>query len=244
MRGVFFAAWLLVPIMAGAYHYGPGQERLKLDQTADALSAARKNVQKENYAPAIELFSQALAELPSDRIADSRRIRIERAKAQLLVGRLPDAYNELAVLVPEMQEDPEADKKVLADAENAWANAKYYLTWLMRLEGRPRQEWEPEIEGSRQLYRLLAEQARDRKDEKAAVGYQEDLEAAIRLARLDLSELQALPLPSQCRGCKSGDCNCKGKGQCKGTGKTMQKREGKKDARGASSGPPPDKGGN
>ena len=34
-------------------------------------------------------------------------------------------------------------------------------------------------------------------DEAAAQEYQEDLESAIRLARMDLAELQGLPLPSQ-----------------------------------------------
>ena len=49
---------------------------------------------------------------------------------------------------------------------SALASAKYYLTWLMRLEGKTRAEWEPEIDGSRQLYRLLAEKARDVSDDE------------------------------------------------------------------------------
>jgi hypothetical protein len=104
----------------------------------------------------------------------------------------------------------------------------------MRLEGEPREVWEPEIEASRQTYRLLAEQALAADDTAAAEGNQEDLEAAIRLARMDLSELQALALPSQCKGCCSGQCKCKGKGKGK------SKSQGEKDARGAGSGPPPD----
>jgi hypothetical protein len=77
------------------------------------------------------------------------------------------------------------------------ANAQYYMTWLMRLEGLGRDAWEPEIESARQTYKLLAEQAEQRGDTPAAKTHQEDLESAIRLARLDLSELQGLPLPSQ-----------------------------------------------
>jgi hypothetical protein len=145
-----------------------------------------------------------------------------------------------------LQKDPGTDPALLADARQALANAQYYLTWLMRLEGDPRSEWEPEIEGARQSYRLLAEQAQSRGDEAAAKQHQEDLEATIRLARMDLSELQALPLPSQCKGCCSGQCQCKGKNKAKskGAGKTQEKKRDDEHARGASSGPPPDDGGN
>jgi hypothetical protein len=116
----------------------------------------------------------------------------------------------------------------------------------MRLEGEPRTAWEPEIEASRQHYRLLSEEARAANDSEALERHQADLEAAIRLARMDLSELQALPLPSQCKGCCSGECQCKGgkSGNKKGNGTSQKKPDGDEFARGASSGPPLDDGGN
>ena len=85
----------------------------------------------------------------------------------------------------------------MADARGALANAQYYTTWLMRLEGLSREEWEPEIEASRQNYKLLAEHAEEAGDEAAAEQARSDLESSIRLARMDLDELQGLPLPSQ-----------------------------------------------
>ncbi|HEY2838204.1 MAG TPA: hypothetical protein VGJ26_03600 [Pirellulales bacterium] len=240
MRGILLGGWLLVPVLMGAYHYGPGQRRMELDETQDALSAARKSVQAKNYELAVKQFSEALAAIPSDQVAETRRIRLERAKAQLLAHDLPSAYNDLTALLAELQEDKSTDPKLVADTQQAMANAQYYLTWLMRLEGQPRDVWEPEIEGSRQLYRMLAEQATAGGEKPEATSRQEDLEAAVRLARLDLSELQALPLPSQCKNCKSGNCNCK----CKGKKISQNKGQSKSDARGASSGPPPDNHGN
>jgi hypothetical protein len=64
----------------------------------------------------------------------------------------------------------------------------------MRLEGLDRAEWEPEIEAARQNYRLLAEQAGDT---EAKSKHQGDVEAAIRLARMEIEDLQGLPLPSE-----------------------------------------------
>ena len=74
------------------------------------------------------------------------------------------------------------------------------------MEGLPQEEWEPEIESSRQHFRLLAEKSSADKN-----GYQEKLESAIRLARMDLTELQGLPLPGCCKGCRSGKCSSQAK---------------------------------
>ena len=246
MRGFKLSVWLMVPLLGTAYHYGPGQERLKLDDVQGHLSLARASVDAGEYTQAVKSFTTALAAIPAERKQDVARIRVERAKAMLHAQRLPEAYDELTLLLPELQDDPDTDPALLADAREGLANSKYYLTWLMRLEGEPRTEWEPEIEASRQTYRLLAEQAAANGEDEATRRHQEDLEAAIRLARMDLTDLQALPLPSQCRGCCSGECQCKGKGKGrgKGEGKSQKKEQGDKFARGASSGPPPDGGGN
>lgn len=246
MRGVLLAVWVLVPVLASAYHYGPGQQQMQLDEVQALLVAARLHVAQGQHDKAVDDFTAALAKMPAERETETRRVRVERAKAMLLSQQLPKAFDELTLLIPELQKDPRTDPALLADARQSLANAQYYLTWLMRLEGDPRTEWEPEIEGARQAYRLLAEQAQARGDAAKVKEHQEDLEATIRLARMDLSELQALPLPSQCKGCCSGQCQCKGKGKGKpkGAGKTPEKKQGDEQARGASSGPPPDDGGN
>jgi hypothetical protein len=100
-------------------------------------------------------------------------------------------------LVDELKEDDRADSHLLAEARDALSNSQYYMTWLMRLEGQPRELWEPEIDAARQTYRLLAEQADAKGNAESAKKHREDLESTIRLARMDLSELQGLPLPSQ-----------------------------------------------
>ena len=96
-----------------------------------------------------------------------------------------------------MQADGDANTRLLSDARHTLANSEYYLTWLMRLEGLGRDEWEPRIEAARQTFKLLSEEARTSGDDVACQKDREDLESAIRLARMDLTELQGLPLPSQ-----------------------------------------------
>ncbi len=234
MRGAVLCLWLLFPAAVLAYHYGPGQQQLVIDDAGFYLRQAQQRVAKEEWSRAVEQYTLALELLPETETDTIRKARLERSKAQMLCGELPAAYDDLTLLVEELETDSTAPADFENQARLALANAQYYVTWLMRLEGQPRDEWEPQIEAARQNYRRLAELPENGNAE-ATLAREEDLEAAIRLARLDLSDLQALAMPSQCKGCKSGQCKCKGKCKKKGKGK-----DDSKDGRGAGSGPPPD----
>ncbi len=197
LRIFLLTAWVLAAVGVGVWHLGPGQDYKKLDNAAVQIRAAEAAAAEADYQTAVEKYDAALAALPPDCIGEARRLRLERAKAQMLAKKLPEASGELKSLVDELSADPTADPKLLAEARSAMANSQYYMTWLMRLEGMSQDVWEPEIEAARQNYKLLAEQAEKRGDTLAITKHKEDLEAAIRLARMDLGELQGLPLPSQ-----------------------------------------------
>ena len=197
MKLTFLLLWLSVPVVWAAWHYGPGQEAIKRDRADKALALAKTDAVTEDFDAAIAGYDAALAALPKDEIAQSRRIRLARARAMVDGHRLPDGHRELEGLYEELTTDPQVEPGVVNGTREALANAKYYRTWLMRLEGQAREVWEPEIESARQHFRHLAEQdspvltSTDRKRS------QENLESAIKLARMDLAELQGLPLPSQ-----------------------------------------------
>ncbi len=190
MRILLVAGWLLVPVGVGIWHFGPGQERVQLDRISHLLRQADRHAAAAEWAEAVEQYDEALGLLPAARVEEGRRVRLEKAKAQMHARRLPEAHGDLKTLCEELQTDPKGDAKLLTETRSALAQSQYYMTWLMRLEGLPEEVWGPEIEGARQTYRLLAEQSAAKKD-------REDLESAVRLARMDLSELQGLPLPSQ-----------------------------------------------
>lgn len=197
MRTLLLAGWLLVPVGFGLWHYGPGQERVQLDAVADCLARAERLAADGEWADAADAYDEALRGLPEGRVAEARRIRLERDKAWMLSHKLPEARADLEVLAQETSSDGGADESFAGQVREALANSEYYMTWLMRLEGQPRSVWEPEVESARQNYRLLAERARGKGDASAAARHAEDLESAVRLARMDLGELQGLPLPSQ-----------------------------------------------
>jgi len=187
----------MVPVAALAYHYGPGQEHMRLDAVGAVLRQADRLAANKVWSAAVAKYEEALRLLPTGHGDEAWRIRLERAKCQMLAKKLPEANADLFALLEEMKDNPSADPKLVAQAREALASSQYYMTWLMRLEGFAREAWEPEIEGARQHYKLLAEQADAAGDTAGARKHREDLESAVRLARMDLGELQGLPLPSQ-----------------------------------------------
>lgn len=197
MRKFLIFFWLLIPLGVAAFHYGPGQQRLQADVASGHLASARAHLEAEDYKAAVAKFESAIKEIPENEADKITRLRLEKAKAQMLCGGLPDAHGDLLSLLDELGKADDTDPALVAETQSALAGAQYYMTWLMRLEGHPREVWEPEIESARQNYRGAAEFAVASGDAKVATSARENLEAAIKLARLDLTELQGLPLPSQ-----------------------------------------------
>ncbi len=230
MKIIILMLWCLVPLGLVAFHYGPGQAGLALDQAAAHLANAERHVKALEWPSAIDAYEKSLASLPKDRVAESRKIRLELAKARMQSAQLPQAREELAALTQELESDPSAEPTVRDEALSTLASSRFYMTYLMKLEGLPDAEWEPEIEAARQEQKLLVQRATDAKNPKAAARHADDLESAIRLARMDPAELYGKPIPCQCSGCKSGKCK---KPSAKPTSKPQ-------DARGATSGPPID----
>ena len=198
MRKILLVGWLVLPVGAWAYHEGPGQDRVALEAADAVMVAAHQAANDGDWKLAIREYEAALESLPKDPEAyDARiaqRLQIELNKARMQSEGLIEARDELATLVEQMQADADADAVLLRDARQALARAQFYKTWLMRLEGLDRKVWEPEIEAARQNWRLLAEQAGSESEKTL---HQEDLEAAVRLARMEMEDLQGLPLPSE-----------------------------------------------
>lgn len=235
MRTLLLLGWLIVPIAGVAYHYGPGQEKMRLDDVARTLVQADQQALAGDWQDSAKTYDAALALIPADRAAETRRVRLERDKAWMNAAKLPEASVDLKSLVDELQADPKANARTLASAREAFANSQYYTTWLMKLEGMPRDDWEPEIESARQTFRLLAQEAKLNGDSSAVERNEEDLESVIRLARMDPNDLQGMALPKQCQNCKSGQCKKPGRNPSKKTSKAATK-----DSRSAGAGPPPD----
>jgi len=201
MRILLIVAWLFAGLGGLIYHFGPGQEHQELESLDRRISDARLLLSDEKFSEAVDQLEGVITDLPEDDNQTSVGLKLQRCKAQMMSGQLPDARVELEALLEEARADETIDPEMLAEVESTLAGSQYFMTWLMRLEGMPEEEWMPEIEASRQHYRQVAMAAESLPDDEVgdelALRSRQDLEAAIRLARMDLSELQGPPLPRQ-----------------------------------------------
>ena len=85
MRMILLTCWLVVPVAAAAYHFGPGQERMLMDDAQGFIAQAQQQAANEQWAEAEANYEKALEILPSEKVHEQRRVRVERAKAQMFV---------------------------------------------------------------------------------------------------------------------------------------------------------------
>lgn len=197
MRRTLLLGWLMLLPLGGFYHLVAGPHHREMDALGDSLSKARRLVGEEKWHKAVPEFEKALGGIPEELVEETRALRLELAQAKMNASKLPDAHSELKALLEELIAEDNPSPALEKQVRESLANSQFYMTWLMRLEGLPASEWEPEIESARQNYRMLAETAKGSGNTVAAKKQQENLEAAINLARLDLGDLQGLPLPNQ-----------------------------------------------
>ncbi len=197
MRSLLIVAWLFLGLGLAIFHFGPGQHQVEIDRVAAVLNKARSNVDAGQYASAVNGFDEVLTSMPPEKVTESRAINLEKAKAQMMAAQLPESRQLLEELLAEVTADETVDVRFESEVRAALASSQYYMTWLMRLEGLPEEQWKPEIEAARQHYTQLTKIADQVNDADLETRSHEDLESAIRLARMDISELQGLPLPNQ-----------------------------------------------
>src|SRR5205085_7773500 len=109
MRKLLLSGWLLLPVAAGAYHFGPGQVALRTDDAStsarEAASLAREAREiaardgdaeaRGTWAAAVEAYGRALQQLPPGNDARGRALRLELAKARMYCSQLPEAHRDL-----------------------------------------------------------------------------------------------------------------------------------------------------
>jgi hypothetical protein len=215
-----------------AWHFGPGQPQLARDKAGDLLRQADSAAAKQEWAEAAALYSQAAAELPESDQAQRNRLQVLQARSRIRSGEILEGQEQLEKLLALLGNEPAGSPALATDAFHELATASYYAAWIMRLEGATAEEWKPEAETARQLFRFLAERAEQSGDGDAET-FQKNLENTIRLEQMDLSTLRAKPPPKKCCGncCKNlsqrkrKQCQskCQGKGPNQEEDKNLRK---------------------
>jgi len=234
MRKYLVLLWLLLPLPIVVLHYGRGQQWLARDIAHDFIKKAEAAEKSGDYRLADELYGSADKTIGTQDRDLKLRLDLARVRTRFGMGEAVAAIDGVDKLLDDaaMVDMPAEFQQ---EARQLSGRIHYYAGWVMRLEGAKRELWMEEAELSRQNFRLLSEQASPQTPPDESRKQHEDLESAVQLQRLSLTELMARPLPKEGRS-MSGQ----------GLSEQMAKRRGqrgKKPGKGPGEGDgPPDKG--
>ncbi len=221
-RKLAWAMWTVMPVVLIAWAFGPGADARARERVAGQLELARAAEEAGEHELVRDALATALAELPAKDEDARRRLELRHADALLACGELWPAVDLYEALLGELEPSGSAPVQTVdplaREVRHQLATARYFAAWLMRLEGGTSDEWLPEAHKARQHFALLASRA-ELEDSPEKLAFEKNVEAVVRLELMDLSELQAMPLPKKCPDCTGGLCKsksgCKG-GQCRG----------------------------
>jgi hypothetical protein len=116
MRTLLLVGWLMVPIAALAYHYGPGQERSRASEVARLLALGERCCIR-----GVDEAAQAYDDAANYCRPTASRDASHPAGRQglMLCRKLPEASGTQGARRG-MEDDAKADAKVLADARSRW----------------------------------------------------------------------------------------------------------------------------
>jgi hypothetical protein len=199
MKRILVLLWLLLPLPVVVLHYGPGQQWLAKDKAHAIVQQAEQAGQKGDWEQAGQLYASA-ASLLTEAPADLKlRLDLAQVRARFHNGQAVEAIDSANRLLsqPDMRAMPAEFQR---EARELAGRIHYYAGWVMRLEGANRDLWLEQVELARQNFRLLAEQSAREGQAEYAKQQQENLESAVQLQRLSMTELMARPLPEEGQG--------------------------------------------
>ena len=191
---LLWTIWAVIPVLLAIWWFGPGQELQARSRVASTVELAMAAVEEEKWEEAAQLFGQAIGEAPANSPESNRWLRLRASHSEFMSG---NTWNGIAGMEEILDEAKDVDPELARAARARFAAAQYFATWKLRLEGADSAVWKPEAEKARQHFRLLAEDAEARGASEAE-DLKKNVESVIWLERMDLAELQALPLPGGC----------------------------------------------
>lgn len=258
---IAWTLWALIPVLALAFHFGPGQRAFHEDRAARLLHDAQRlhdeavaaqdvaydahlraiaariaakdtedpallaRVTRANddenlaYAAAADAWKRTADTLglALESMADSdeharQRVRLTRARALVRAGEITSAEGELQDILDWHASRGTPDHQIALDAREELATAYYYGARLLRIAGRPGEQWREASGRARQNFRYLAERARLGDDGPRSNRHELNGELVLNLEQSALSELfaQARPRESPQNPC-DGLCENPGK---------------------------------
>lgn len=230
MKRWFLLLWLLAPLPAIVWHYGAGQKWLARDRAQALIRRAQQAEARQSWAEAETLFREAAGKIGHSDPAVRVQLDVALVRARYRQGSAIEAIDGVDRILSEARFGTLPDA-LQREARELAGRIHYYAAWVMRLEGARRELWLEEAELARQNYRLLTEASLSAGLTGYGTAQQTNLESAVRLERMSLTELLGRPLPEEGR-------NMSGKGLSEQMAKRRGDRGDKPGAGEQEEGPP------
>ena len=235
MKKYLILLWLLLPLPVVVLHFGRGQEWLARDKAHTMVKEAQTLEKQEKWTEADQMYRQAATVVGAT--SPDLKLRLDLAQVRTRF-RMGDAVASID-MADRLLDDVGLKAMPMdftREARELAGRIHYYAGWVMRLEGAKRELWMEEAELSRQNFRLLTEQSVAQGAHEYSSKQQENLESAVHLQRMSLTELMAKPLPKEGQGMA-------GQGLSEQMGKRRgQRGQGKKPGIGEGEEGPPNQG--
>jgi hypothetical protein len=188
--------WLLLPLPVLVWHFGPGQKWQARDRAQGLLRQAQRAETSRDWKAAEELFREAGSKVRESEPRLATQLDMALARMRYRQGGAVAAIDLIDRVIDDrrFREQPEALQR---EARELAGRIHYHAAWVMRLEGAQRDLWMEEAELARQNFRLLAEDSLAAGRVPYSQLQQTNLESAVRLQRLSLTELMARRLPDE-----------------------------------------------
>jgi hypothetical protein len=199
MKRWFLLLWLLAPLPVIVWHYGPGKKWLARDRASALVRRGEKAEARQQWAEAENCYREAAGHMGHSDPRVKTRLDVAMVRARYRQGGAVEAMDGIdRVLTDSTFQAQPADLQ--REARELAGRIHYYAAWIMRLEGAQRDLWMEEAELARQNFRLLTENSLAAAKTNYAHLQQTNLENAVRLERMSLTELMGKPLPEEGRG--------------------------------------------
>jgi hypothetical protein len=196
MKKALLLLWLLLPLPVVVWHFGPGQQWLARDRAHTLIQQAQQAETDQQWAEAERLYQAAGSLIGTQDPPVRMRMDLALVRARYHQGGAVEAIDGADRILSDARfsEMPAALQR---EARELAGRLHYYAAWVMRLEGAKRELWLEEAELARQNYRMLTESSLAEGKADYSKLQQENLENAVRLQRLSMTELMARPLPEE-----------------------------------------------
>lgn len=201
MKRTLRIIWLVFALVLIGFHLLQGG-KIEANETANTIREVGTKAEKAgDYDLALRKFNEALQVAEHADPSLQLRLQLDAARVGIQTGESLGIAEALDALI-ENQQTTQQPKGVMNETRSLAATAHYYAAYALRLENAPREMWLDEIERSRQHLRNLAESASNALQIEDADIYGRALEAAIRLERAGLFELNSKDVPAPCENAR------------------------------------------